>query len=155
MLTALLLGAALDVASVWAFVEELTGIHKHQPVVKIEPFDESVPKDALAWFYEGTDVIQISPVAVAKDTVIIREPYRHTALRGFVYMTLAHEMTHYAWDGRLPIGYHHCFFEVRGYPEATARFLVEKGLAPHTILLPRADLTLTSGCDSQKSTPPP
>jgi hypothetical protein len=157
MLATLLLAVALDVTSVWEFVEHLTGIHKPPPVIKIGAFDGSIPKHTLAWFYEGTYLIQISPEAIARDSRVVREPYEHTVLRGFVYMSLAHEMAHYAWDGRLPLAYHHCFFEHRGYPEATAQFLVDKGLAPQSLLLPRADLTLTSGCEAEptRSSPPP
>lgn len=160
----------------WKFIKDLTGAPPQLPAPRIrfahfEPARSGeewiawqkawhlnhpgslypISRTSLGFYYEGTNVIQISPIAFLRDKEVA---YDETTIRGVhkvssgrVYFFIAHEMEHYAYDGRMDPKNQHCFFEKKGHSEATIKYLIQEGLGRETLRTPRADLVPGGGCN--------
>lgn len=127
---------AIDLNPVWDIATDLLGLHRDAPVVEVAPFDSTMPRNVMAWYFEGTDRIQVAPVVLSRDRT----------MPGLANLVVGHEMFHYLLDGIMPIEDHHCFFHTSGLQSRLAQRLVEAGLASHVILLPNPQTALSMGC---------
>jgi hypothetical protein len=127
------------VDSLWEFVQTLTASRNLPPEIYFTREDEPPTSPAfLAYYYEHTRVVRVSPLAVQK----------HSGL-GYVYLILGHEMLHYALADHEAVEKHHCLFVERGYRERIVEFLVAAGIA-HPML--RVLQETASGCDPGQDT---
>ena len=149
-----------NVRKVWQFVRELTGIRsKEAPTIRFASFfvpsddaawnereaawhrrhpqaPDPLPRSSIGWFFEDTDVMQISPVAFTR--------FPRT---GQGYVVVAHELEHYLYDGVLPEESQHCYFESHGHRLTTIDFLIASGIGGDSLRVPRVDNEPLSGCD--------
>lgn len=131
--------SAIDQAHVdalWEFVQTLCGRKVPPPLVYFTREEEPPTSPPfLAFYYEHTRVLRISPEAVT--------PRRLAT--GYVYLVVGHEMLHYALADRRPVEEHHCLFAREGLEERIADFLVMNGIG-HPFL--RA-MRLESRCEAE------
>ncbi len=112
------------VDALWGFVQTLCGRKVPPPLVYFTREDEPPTSPPfLAFYYEHTRVLRISPEAVNR---------RHLAT-GYVYLVMGHEMLHYALVDRRPVEEHHCLFAREGLEERIAEFVVENEIG-HSVL---------------------
>ena len=89
-----------DVDALWEFVQTLTASRNLPPEVYFALEEEPPPSPSfLAYYYEHTRVVRVSPLAVKTDRGL-----------GSVYVVLGHEMLHYALADHEPVAKHHCLF---------------------------------------------
>lgn len=104
-----------NVDALWEFVQTLCGRKVPPPLVYFTPEEEPPTSPPfLAFYYEHTRVLRISPVAVTPRRLVT----------GYVYLVVGHEMLHYALVDRRPVEEHHCLFAREGFEERIADFLV-------------------------------
>ncbi|HJS58286.1 MAG TPA: hypothetical protein VKA01_09315 [Vicinamibacteria bacterium] len=124
------------VDELWEFVQTLCGRKVPPPVVYFTREEEPPTSPPfLAFYYEHTRVLRISPEAVKP---------RNLAM-GYVYLVMGHEMLHYALVDRRPVEEHHCLFARDGLEQRIADYLVSHEIA-HPFL--RA-MPLESRCEAE------
>jgi hypothetical protein len=122
------------VDSLWEFVQTLTASRNLPPEIYFTREDEPPTSPSfLAYYYEHTRVVRVSPVAVQMNRGL-----------GYVYLILGHEMLHYALANHEPLEKHHCVFVERGYRERMVEFLITAEIA-HPLL--RVMQEAATGCD--------
>ncbi len=124
------------VDDLWEYVQTLCGRKVPPPLVYFTREEEPPTSPPfLAFYYEHTRVLRISPEAVKP---------RNLSL-GYVYLVVGHEMLHYALVDRRPVQEHHCLFAREGLEERITDFLVTHEIA-HPFL--RA-MRLESRCEAE------
>ena len=124
-----------DVDALWEFVQTLTACRNLPPEVYFAREEEPLRSASfLAYYYEHTRVVRVSPLAVKADHGL-----------GSVYVVLGHEMLHYALADQEPVAKHHCLFVQRAYRERIVEFLITTGIGhPALRLMEEA----ADGCES-------
>jgi hypothetical protein len=103
------------VDSLWEFVQTFCGRKVPPPLVYFTREEEPpASPQFLAFYYDHTRVLRVSPEAVTR---------RRLAL-GYPYLVVGHEMLHYALADRIPVEQHHCLFAKEGFEERIADFVV-------------------------------
>ena len=129
-----------DVDALWEFVQSLTASRNLPPEVYFTREDEPPASPSfLAYYYEHTRVVRVSPLAIKRDAGL-----------GHVYVIIGHEMLHYALADREPVQKHHCLFVERGYRERIVEFLITSGIG-HPVL--RLMQGAADGCESPGAMP--
>jgi hypothetical protein len=122
----------------WELVQSLAGQKKPPPVVYFSSEEEPpVSSKFLAFYYEHTNVIRMSPRA-------LRWGLSDGIGTGYVYLVLGHEMLHYALVDQVPVQEHHCLFVREHYRERIAEFLVRNGIGHPFLQVMHED---ANGCD--------
>jgi hypothetical protein len=104
----------------WARVQKIAATHRELAPEVFFPGEEEPPSSPafLAYYYERTNVIRVSPMALRRGLV-----------PGELYLLIGHEMLHYALASTVPIPEHHCLFKRRALDLAVADYLIERGEA--------------------------
>jgi hypothetical protein len=125
------------VDALWEFVQTLGGRKVPPPLIYFTREEEPPPTPPfLAFYYEHTRVLRISPVAVTQNRVAT----------GYAYLVLGHEMLHYALADRRPVEEHHCLFATEGFELRIMDFLVLNNIAyPMLRIMP-----LESRCEAER-----
>lgn len=135
-----------DVDALWEFVQTLAGPKDPPPFVYFTSEEEPPTSTPfLAFYYEHTRVVRMSPLAVHLGLYDANAAgYRpHLGPTGYVYLVLGHEMLHYTLADRVPMEKHHCLFVHEGYRQRIAEFLVRNGMAHPSLLF----LQEPTGCE--------
>lgn len=115
-----------------AWQERVAGWHRRHPDAP-----DPLPRSLMGWFFEDTDVLQISPIA-----------FNRFPGTGQGYVVVAHELEHYLYDGILPPESQHCYFETHGHRLAAIDFLIASGIGGDSLRVPRVDNEPLSGCEA-------
>lgn len=132
------------VDALWEYVQTLVG-HKEPPPLVYFTGEEEPPLSPqfLAYYYNHTNILRISPAVVGRDSVNSAGFPPHLAAMGYVYLVLGHEMLHYALANRVAVEEHHCLFVHEGYRDRIAEFLVQQGAVHPYLKVMREE---TDGC---------
>jgi hypothetical protein len=131
--------------ALWEFVQTLVGRKEPPPLVYFTSEEEPpVSTKFLAFYYEHTNVIRITPRA-------LRWGISDGVSTGYVYLVLGHEMLHYALVDRVPVQQHHCLFVRERYRERIAEFLVRHEIG-HPFLQVMGEEA--DGCDASTASSP-
>lgn len=93
----------------------------------------------MAFYYLRTRIIRVARSAWQGQSSL------PPGLPGMIYVTLGHEMFHYALAEVLPTAEHHCFYTRHRYHEELARWLVVNGWAHAALPLTVTETGCTEG----------
>ena len=129
--------------ALWEFVQTLVGRKDPPPLVYFTSEEEPpVSSQFLAFYYEHTNIIRITPRAMRWGLYDANATGGLST--GYVYLVIGHEMLHYALADRVPVEQHHCLFVRERYRERIAEFLVQNEIGHPFLQVMREE---ADGCE--------